>query len=118
MVTLQAIRPESHSLAAVRAAEEDASEFYHYEDNGCEVSSSCLDCPLPVCRYDAPGWYIRNRRLARDFRIVQVIERECLTVKEAANRFSLTPRTIFRIMQRCREAGLVNSDSGAMLMAA
>ena len=118
MVTLQGIRPESYSLTSARTAEEDAPEFYHYEDNGCEVSDSCLDCPLPVCRYDDPGWYIRNRRLARDYRIVQIIDRERLTVKEAAAHFSLTPRTIFRIIQRCREAGPVNSSSGALLMAA
>ena len=30
-----------------RTTPEDASEFYHYEDNGCVVSDSCLDCPLP-----------------------------------------------------------------------
>ena len=33
-------------------------EFYHYEDTGCEVSSSCLDCPLPQCKYDDPAWFL------------------------------------------------------------
>ena len=26
----------------------------HYVDDGCEVSPKCLECPLPLCRYDDP----------------------------------------------------------------
>lgn len=25
-----------------------------YADHGCSVAPSCLNCPLPVCKYDAP----------------------------------------------------------------
>lgn len=81
-------------------------EFYHYEDTGCEVSASCLNCPLPQCKYDDPVWYQRNRRLTRDFKVWSAIQQDDLTVDEAAERFSVTVRTIFRIMQRCREASL------------
>ena len=55
MVTLLAARPESANSNYGRAFSDDASEFYHYEDTGCEASDSCLDCPLPQCRYDDPG---------------------------------------------------------------
>ena len=79
-------------------------EFYPYEDTGCEVASSCLNCPLPQCRYDDPVWYQKNRRLAKDFQVFYIIKNERLTVEEAAGRFSVTARTIFRIIQRCREA--------------
>ena len=24
-----------------------------YRDTGCEVASKCIECPLPVCRYEA-----------------------------------------------------------------
>ena len=108
MVTLLAIRTETPSGKGDRISTADASEFYHYEDTGCEASDSCLDCPLPICRYDDPEWYLRHRRMVKDFKIVQIIEREHLTVEEAAERYGITVRTVFRIMQRCREA----SDQG------
>jgi len=79
-------------------------EFYPYEDTGCEVAGSCLNCPLPQCKYDDPGWYQKNRRLAKDLKVFTVMQSEELTVEEAAERFLVTVRTIFRIMRRCREA--------------
>jgi len=79
-------------------------EFCHYEDTGCEVSTACLDCPLPRCKFDDPAWYQRNRRLARDFRVMYTIQQESLSMEEAAERFSVTVRTIFRTLQRCRKA--------------
>lgn len=79
-------------------------EFCHYEDTGCEVSAACLDCPLPRCKFDDPAWYQRNRRLARDFQVMYTIQQESLSMEEAAERFSVTVRTIFRILQRCRNA--------------
>ncbi|MFQ6026868.1 MAG: transposase family protein [Dehalococcoidia bacterium] len=79
-------------------------EFYHYEDTGCEASNSCLSCPLPQCKHDDPVWFQRNRRLARDFNVLTAMRLEHLSVDEAAERFSVTVRTIFRIMRRCRDA--------------
>ncbi len=113
MATFQATRPGASSSAGGQTFAGGAFEFYHYEDTGCEASDSCLDCPLPRCRYDDPEWYRRNRRLAKDFRIVRTMEQEGLTVEQTGERFSLTVRTVFRIMQRCREAtmeGLSSSD--------
>ena len=79
-------------------------EFYKYEDTGCEASDACLNCPLPQCKFDDPAWYQRNRRLAKDFQVMYAMERDRLSVEEAAERFSVTVRTIFRILQRCRTA--------------
>ena len=79
-------------------------EFCHYEDTGCEVSASCLGCPLPQCKYDDPEWFQRQRRMARDLTVWSTMQSEDLTVEEAAARFSVTVRTVFRIMRRCREA--------------
>ncbi len=112
MVMLLASRPESVPSYPGRTPSEDASEFYHYEDNGCVVSDSCLDCPLPRCRYDDPVWFQRNRKLAKDFRMLQVMQQEFLTIEETAERFSITKRTVFRIMQRCREATMQISAVG------
>lgn len=29
-------------------------EGHEYRDEGCEVASRCLECPLPACRYEFP----------------------------------------------------------------
>ena len=119
MATLTAARPKEVSARNGKAFVEDTSEFYHYEDTGCEASDSCLDCPLPMCRYDDPAWYNRNRRLARDFRIVQAMQQESLSVEETAIRFSITARTVFRVIQRCRQATMQAPANGeGMLLAA
>ncbi len=115
MATLLGTRPETAKLQSGRSFNDDVSEFYHYEDTGCEASDSCLDCPLPQCRYDDPVWYQRNRRLARDFRIVRIMEQESLTIEEVAARFGITNRTVFRIMQRCREATMQNLAGEGMV---
>ena len=88
-------------------------EFYHYEDTGCEVSPSCLHCPLPQCKYDDPIWFQHYRRIARDLKVLTTIRSEGLTVEQAAERFSVTARTIFRVMRRCREAS-PELDTGAL----
>ncbi len=98
MVTKPATKSPIKSIDAV-------PEFYHYEDTGCEVSRSCLNCPLSRCKYDDPVWFQRHRRMARDLKVWQAIQREDLTADQAAERFSVTVRTIFRIMRRCRDAG-------------
>lgn len=118
MATVSAIYPGAQAKAAGLQVNEDATEFYHYEDTGCEASESCLNCPLPMCRYDDPAWYQRNRRIARDFRVLQTMERESLTVEQAADRFGITVRTVFRILQRCREARQQAGQDAASLLAA
>lgn len=76
----------------------------HYADTGCEVARTCLECPLSRCKFDDMAWFTTYRRLARDFRVAAAIHSEGLSIKEAAQRFSVTPRTIFRILNRCRHA--------------
>ena len=80
-------------------------EFYHYEDTGCEIARSCLNCPLSRCKYDDPEWFKRHRRMAKDLRVWNAIHLEGLSAEQAAERFSVTVRTIFRIVRRCRDAG-------------
>ena len=74
----------------------------HYEDRGCDVSESCLTCPLPRCKLDDYPAYLLYRRKLRDQRIRKSVAVEGLTVDEAAQRFSVTVRTIFRAIQRVK----------------
>ena len=76
----------------------------YYTDTGCEVARTCLECPLSRCKYDDMAWFTTYRRMARDLRVATAVHGEGLSIKEAAERFSVTPRTVFRILNRCRHA--------------
>jgi hypothetical protein len=75
-------------------------ERYPYRDEGCEVSPSCLRCPLPQCKYDDPGWFYRQKREERDREVLAALREAGLSVPEVAARFALSQRTIFRILSR------------------
>ena len=75
-------------------------EQMYYADNGCEVAMSCLNCPLPQCKFDNPGWYRSYRRQVRDEEILWSFHYEGLTAFELASRFGLSPRTIQRALNR------------------
>ena len=75
-------------------------ESYPYRDDGCEVSPSCLRCPLPQCKYDDPGWFQRQKRKGRDREVMAALQENGMSVLDVAARFALSERTIFRILRR------------------
>ena len=75
-------------------------EAFPYRDNGCEVSPSCLSCPLPKCKYDDPGWLIRARRAKRDQDVLTAHRCQESTTVELTRRFHVSQRTIHRILAR------------------
>jgi len=85
---------------------EGSQEFFHYEDTGCEISTSCLTCPLPQCKYDDPVWFQKCQRLAKDLKVIRAMQKEDLSVEAAALKFDVTVRTIFRIMRRFKDSNL------------
>ena len=76
-------------------------EFQVYRDDGCEVSPSCLRCPLPVCKYDDPGMLSRARRRQRDTQVKELLARD-IPVAEVAQRSGVGLRTIARIKAGAR----------------
>ena len=80
-------------------------ERYPYRDDGCEVSPSCLRCPLPQCKYDDPGWFQRQKRGERDRRVMTALAESDLSVPQVATLFALSQRTIFRILRRASGSG-------------
>lgn len=74
-----------------------------YHDTGCEVSSSCLTCPLPRCKFDDPVWYQQYRRSGRDRQVLAAFEHDGLTVFDLARRFEVSTRTIHRVLRRATE---------------
>jgi hypothetical protein len=84
-------------LAPVRS--DTLPENTRYRDDGCDVSATCINCPLPVCKYDDPGWLRRENRHDRDVEILQQRD-EGLPVPDIARRFGLSTRTVHRVLQR------------------
>ena len=78
-------------------------EQMHYRDTGCEVSSSCLTCPLPQCKFDDPVWYQQYRRQGRDQQVLDSYQRQGMNVFQLAEHFSVSPRTIHRVLRRNRQ---------------
>lgn len=82
-------------------------EYCHYRDEGCEISGSCLNCPLPRCLYEEPGgkqrWLKkqRNREIAR-------LHCEGKVVRELAQIFKVSRRTVQRVI---KEQSTLNSKS-------
>ena len=75
-----------------------------FKDDGCEVAPACLDCPLSQCKLDDLDWYRYWRLRTKHLLMGQEIERDGLTIGEAAARFRITDRQVFRIKRCCRLA--------------
>jgi DNA-binding CsgD family transcriptional regulator len=76
-------------------------EHVRYRDEGCELFPSCLSCPLPQCRYDGP----ERRQMAKELRNEEVVRLhgEGNTIRELAERYDVSARTIYRIVRRSDE---------------
>ena len=81
-------------------------ELMHFADTGCEVSSSCLTCPLPQCKYDDPAWYQAYKRAGRDSEMLTALD-DGLSIFEVATRLSVSPRTVHRALKRSRAPAAV-----------
>lgn len=77
-------------------------EYVDYADTGCDLYPSCLNCPLPRCRYEDPGGAAAMLRTGRDARILQLAEQDGSDVDQLAEMFGLSRRTIFRVLRAGR----------------
>lgn len=88
-------------------------EHIHYQDSGCAVSSSCLNCPLERCLYDEPVGGRGAAQRARDQEILRRYQELALQsrngqpaslkrpdIRSLAAHFHLSRRTIHRVVQR------------------
>ena len=74
-------------------------EYCHYRDEGCELASSCLNCPLPKCIYDEPGGKQRWRKRLRNKEMARLFSSEGEGVKELALMFNVSQRTVQRALK-------------------
>jgi hypothetical protein len=77
-------------------------EHIQYRDSGCEVSPSCLACPLPVCRYEVRGGLAAILRQPRDAQVLAA-HRAGAGVDRLCRQFGLSRRTVFRILATGRQ---------------
>ena len=79
-------------------------EFYAYRDAGCDLSPSCLECPLPQCKYDNPSVGSPQKSVPGGIeQVVDAFRQEGLTAPQVAARFDMSQRTVFRILKRYEE---------------
>lgn len=81
-----------------RVREDALPEHTEYRDTGCELSASCLQCPLARCKYDAPGGAPRLATEARDREIRLLRRRYRAPVHMLAQTYGLSRRSIFRVL--------------------
>ena len=75
-------------------------DYFEYCDEGCDLFPSCLECPLPRCRYDDQAG---GRRAATRLRDKALLRRRRLAgnnVAELAQSFGVSKRTVQRIIRR------------------
>ncbi len=86
-----------HGAPKPRVRSDALPEFTRYRDDGCDVSPTCLTCPLPRCRYEEPGGL---RALLNKTRDEQIVARRSdgVPVAELATRFGVSRRTVFRVL--------------------
>lgn len=96
----------SGSVREIAERQEDGfdlpPEYCHYRDEGCEFAASCLGCPYPNCVYEQSGGKRRWLKKMRDKEILQSFAREGRRIKELAQEFGVSQRTIQRALGRTR----------------
>lgn len=82
------------------ARQDGLPEFHLYTDDGCEVAPRCLECPLPICRYDAgPGGARSIRNVERNARIIE-LRAGGMTPDAIAAEVGTGRRTVFRVLAK------------------
>ena len=77
-------------------------EYCQYRDEGCEFISSCLNCPLPECIYELPGGKQHWQKGLRNKEVVRLFITEGMGVKDLASIFSISQRTVQRVLKGTR----------------
>ncbi|MGD9118092.1 MAG: helix-turn-helix domain-containing protein [Dehalococcoidia bacterium] len=77
-------------------------EYCRYQDDGCEFADSCLNCPFPDCIYAQPGGRQQWLKSLRDRELLK-LHSQGKGVKELAEMFGVSQRTIQRILKRDRD---------------
>lgn len=75
----------------------------HYQDEGCELAPSCLNCPFSRCVEDIPRERQHQRKEIRNREISRLFYTEGIDMAQIAQRLSISKRTVQRAL---KEKGL------------
>lgn len=75
------------------------TEPTHYQDNGCHLSPSCLNCPFPRC-YEEGGIFGIKRALVQQE--IEKLHQNGIPIKkeELKAKFNVSNKTINRVLAR------------------
>jgi hypothetical protein len=91
--------------APERVRDDALPEHADYRDTGCELSPSCLRCPLARCKYDDPAAARRpSGTAARDREIALLRRKYHAPVHMLMQTYGLSRRSIFRIVREAAQA--------------
>jgi len=76
-------------------------EEFPYQDEGCELFPSCLNCPFPTCIREEPWGKERFLKLSRARRMAELKD-EGKSVEEIARIFGVSSRTVQRWLKVVR----------------
>ena len=85
-------------------------ENCRYRDEGCELAESCLDCPFEECVYDEPGGKQRLVKKMRNKEMAELFTSEGKKVKELAEIFGVSQRTVQRALKSALESPIERSE--------
>ena len=77
-------------------------EYCRYRDEGCEFAISCLNCPFPNCIYEQPRGRQRWLKRLRAGQVMRLFTIEGRGIKEMAEMFGVSQRTIQRALKRAK----------------
>jgi hypothetical protein len=72
----------------------EVAPCFRFRDTGCEMSPSCLSCPLPICKHDDPKWAQRGRVTW----VASVYEAHDRSVARTAEAMGVTRRSVHRAL--------------------
>ncbi len=78
-----------------RVRQDALSDHIGYQDIGCELSPSCLRCPLERCRYDRHAGALRLRLSARNETLLR-LHNEGASINALAAKYGLAPHRLPR----------------------
>lgn len=79
-------------------------EHCQYRDEGCDLASSCLNCPFEECVYNIPGGRQRWLKEGRSTEIARLYISEGKSVRELAAKFGISRRTVQRDLKAALES--------------
>lgn len=89
---------EKHAFSTADRPEQPTvvEQEYPYRDDGCQVSPSCLACPLEQCKHDDTKGLMRARVANRRKLICDAMEANGWSAQVASKELRVSVRTIYR----------------------